>query len=255
MSGADEQARPGVAPLSALPASWPAPAGVHALTTLRGQVPPAPAPEEGFDLSHQAPAENRVRLRATLALPDQPFWLRQVHGTTVADIDASGGVREADAAVTRRPGRVLAVLTADCLPVALCHTEGSALGIAHAGWRGLATGVLEATVRAMRAPSDELMAWLGPAIGPAAFEVGDEVRAAFLAADEGSGAAFIPTRDGHWLADLYTLARRRLASAGVHRVYGGDACTLSSPERFFSYRRDRARARMATLLWRAVDQA
>ena len=238
-----------------LHASWPVPGCTHAATTLRGSLPASPAADEGFDVSHLAPAEHRGRLGHALDLPSEPFWLRQVHGTTVADIASATAAVEADAAVCHAHGRVLAVLSADCLPVALCHPNGNALGIAHAGWRGLAAGVIEHTVNALRAPPAECIAWLGPAIGPAAFEVGEEVRDAFLAADHGCGAAFVGNRPGHWLADLYTLARRRLASAGVREVHGGGECTFGMPERYFSYRRDRTRARMATLLWRTGDDA
>ncbi len=249
MSAEAPNGTPGWQPAS-LAASWDAPAEVHAVTTLRGLGEPPSNPDEGFDLSHDAPADNRARLAAWLALPGEPLWLRQVHGTAVVDADTASGDVEADAAVCQRSGQVLAVLSADCLPVTFCHPSRPTLGIAHAGWRGLAGGVLEATVRAMDCPPAELLAWLGPAIGPTAFEVGDEVRAAFLAHDSGCGEAFLAHRSGHWFADLYALARRRLAAVGVHRTTGGGECTYRAPARYFSYRRDRARARMATLLWR-----
>jgi len=201
-----------------------------------------------------AVGENRRRLAAVL--PAEPVWLRQVHGVDVHVAIGGGAVGDepiADAAVTDRPGVVLAVLTADCLPVLFADSRGRAVGAAHAGWRGLAAGVLERTVQAMRAllPDDaQVLAWLGPGIGQAAFEVGDEVREAFLAGDPGSGEAFEPgARPGKWQADLYALARRRLAHAGVHRVDGGGFCTWTDSERFWSYRRRAEGGRMASLVW------
>jgi purine-nucleoside/S-methyl-5'-thioadenosine phosphorylase / adenosine deaminase len=194
--------------------------------------------------------ENRRRLGSLLPAP--PVWLRQVHGVRAADADAARGAGaepEADAAVARRPGTVCAVLAADCMPVLLADEAASVVGIAHAGWRGLCAGVLEATLEAMRAKPGALMAWLGPAIGPRAYEVGDEVRAAFIARDPAAVAAFRAVRRGHWLLDLYAVARQRLAARGVTRVYGGGLCTHSDPKRFYSYRRDGATGRMAALIW------
>ena len=144
---------------------------------------------------------------------------------------------------------VLAILTADCMPVLLCSEDGSVIGAAHAGWRGLAAGVLENTVTSMRMPAERILAWLGPAAGPQAYEVGDEVRVAFVDSDPHAASAFVPTRIGHWLCDLYALARSRLASVGVMRVYGGDLCTISDPQRFYSHRRDSRTGRMASLIW------
>ena len=196
---------------------------------------------------------NRAILRAHL--PNDPAWLRQVHGTGVrrlapgAEID---GV-EADAAVTDARKQVCAVLTADCLPVLLCNRQGTEVAAAHAGWRGLCAGILEATVGAMQGPPGELQAWLGPAIGPEAYEVGDEVRDAFLQKDPLAEAAFTQ-RGNRWLLDLYRIARQRLASAGLREVSGGNLCTFSDPRRFFSYRRDGATGRMATLIWLEQDQ-
>jgi len=194
--------------------------------------------------------ENRRRLQALL--PSPPVWLRQVHGTRVADADAAraAGVEpEADAAVARRPGTVCAVLVADCMPVLLADEAATVVGVAHAGWRGLCEGVLEATVGAMGVAPERLIAWLGPAIGPRVYEVGDEVRDAFLARDPASAQAFRAARPGHWLLDLYAVARQRLAAKGVARVHGGGLCTFSDPVRFFSYRRDRSTGRMAALIW------
>ena len=220
-----------------LSADWPAPANIRALTTLRAGDDPAAA------------LEYRWRLRETLALPSDPRWLRQVHGTTVA-IEPDPGMPEADAAVTMADGVVLAILTADCLPVLFCNEEGSEIAAAHAGWRGLAAGVLEATVAAMASSPEKLLAWLGPAAGPDAYEIGEEVRLAFLAHDPDAEAAFVPTRPGHWRVDLYALARQRLAAVDVMRVFGGGLCTISDPQRFYSHRRDQSAGRMASLIWR-----
>jgi YfiH family protein len=192
-------------------------------------------------------------------LPGAPRWLRQVHGVQVADLDASpAGELQADASVTTRSGIVSVVRTADCLPVLFAAADGSAVGAAHAGWRGLAGGVLENTVSALRArtaPGTTLQAWLGPAIGPACFEVGEEVRMAFLAADPDCGQDFATGRVGRWMCDLYGLARRRLAALGVTQVSGGGLCTYADEARFHSHRRDvqhrglDATGRMASLVW------
>lgn len=200
-----------------------------------------------------AVAVNRARVARALDLPGEPRWLRQVHGTTVAELDAtSAGMPEADAAWTRAPGVVCAVLTADCLPVVLGDPDGGAVAVAHAGWRGLAAGVLEAAVGALPVPAGRLRAWLGPAIGPRAFEVGPEVRAAFAEGDPGAAAAFRRGAGDRWHADLHALARRRLRALGVTRVHGDSHCTYSDAARFFSHRRDGPdTGRMATLAWLA----
>jgi len=201
----------------------------------------------------QAVQENRRRLRALL--PAEPRWLRQVHGTVVhrAGAAPTSDEPQADAAVTDQRGVVLVVLTADCLPVLFADAQGRAVGVAHAGWRGLAAGVLEATVQALREYLQDdasIHAWLGPAIGPSVFEVGDEVRQAFCERDAASAAAFAQgARPGKWLADLYQLARLRLARAGVTQVSGGGHCTVGEAERFYSYRRDGGSGRMASLIW------
>jgi hypothetical protein len=195
-------------------------------------------------------ARNRAVLRA--CLPGDPAWIRQVHGTTVVDPERATPETEADAAVTRRAGAVCAVMTADCLPVLLSDRAGSVVGIAHAGWRGLAAGVLEAAVRATAAPPADLIAYIGPGIGAGRYEVGDDVRRAFVVTDPGAAGAFAPIRDRKYLADLCALARARLAGAGVVAVYGGGFCTASD-ERFFSFRRDRTTGRMASLVWLEED--
>lgn len=238
---------------------WVAPPGIGAfVTTRQGGVSAGSMATMNLgrdDDDARALATNRRRLEAFL--PAVPVWLDQVHGTSVATLDRAPAPDavppRADAAVTRQPGVVCAVLTADCLPVLFAERHGRAVGIAHAGWRGLAAGILEATVGALAdlgAQGRDLVAWMGPAIGPAAFEVGDEVRAAFCARDPGATACFRPSRNGKWLADLYQLSRRRLAAAGVEQVSGGNCCTFSEPARFYSYRRDRTAGRMAALIWR-----
>jgi purine-nucleoside/S-methyl-5'-thioadenosine phosphorylase / adenosine deaminase len=238
---------------------WPAPAGVRAAFTLRtGGVsqPPFDSCNVGVHVGDEQPAveENRRRLREYLELPAEPEWLTQVHGSRVVDLDAEearGSLAPADGAVTRTSGRVCAIQVADCMPVLFASADGAAIGAAHAGWRGLAAGVLEAVAGAMRAPPEALAAWLGPAIGQGHFEVGEEVREAFLAADPGAAVAFTPNPGGRWQCDLYALARRRLAALGVRQVYGGNWCTYDDARRFFSYRRDGRCGRMAALIWRS----
>lgn len=237
---------------------WPVPAQVAAVVTTRNggvstgryaslNLGAASATRACGD-APDAVAENRARLRALL--PAEPAWLAQVHGTAVHDADMptrDGPI--ADAAVTHTPGVVLAVQSADCLPVLLADRDGTAIAIAHAGWRGLAAGVVDNAVRALAIAPGRVVAWLGPAIGPDAFEVGADVRDAFVAADVSADTAFRPKGHGKWLADLAALARQRLARCGVHDVHGGGLCTYSSPTRFFSYRRDGDTGRMAALLW------
>ena len=234
---------------------WPLPPGVRALQTMRcGGV--SSGPWSGFNLGDHvgddpaAVAANRAALAGYIGC--NPRWLRQVHGTAVRDLDRrTTVVREADAALARQVGQVCVVMTADCLPVLLCADDGSVVGAVHAGWRGLLAGVIEAAIREMAAPGRHILAWLGPAIGPTAFEVGDEVRAAFVAADAAAAPCFHPSPGGRWLADLYRLARLRLAGSGVLNVAGGDECTLRDAARFYSYRRDGVTGRMATLIWKA----
>jgi polyphenol oxidase len=201
---------------------WSAPANVRAVMSTRNT--------------------SDAELRAML--PGEPAWLRQVHGTRVVNLDQAPSGAEGDAAITRAGLRVCAIRVADCMPVLFADEAGSVIGAAHAGWRGLCAGVLENTIHAMAVPGKDLIAWLGPAIGPKVYEVGDEVRAAFREKD-----AFSPTRAGHWLLDLYAVARQRLRGCGVERVFGGGYCTYSDPARFHSYRRDGTSGRMAALLW------
>lgn len=213
---------------------WEAPANVGALVTTRAL----------GDMKSEA---GRARLRALL--PGEPVWLQQVHGSAVVEAVPGAQRAIADASFTRTRGRVCAVQVADCMPVLFAAADASVVGVAHAGWRGLSAGVLESTVQAMAAAPAALGAWLGPAIGPRAYEVGDEVRDAFLAHDREAARAFVPGRPGRWLADLYALARQRLAAAGVTRVSGGRFCTHADAARFFSWRRDRAAERMAAVVW------
>ncbi|ASR42505.1 multi-copper polyphenol oxidoreductase [Xanthomonas citri pv. mangiferaeindicae] len=250
-----------------LPADWPAPPGVRAGTTLRHGAGASAPPFDHFNLGNRYSPEgddpvvvdrNRAALAQLLALPSPPHWLRQVHGTTVLRFDAPAtgaesidAEPEADAAVTSVPGTVLAILTADCLPVVFAADDGREVAAAHAGWRGLAAGVLERTLGAMRTPPGDVRAWLGPAAGPRAYEVGAEVHDAFVGPDAGAAAAFVATRPGHWRVDLFALARRRLVAAGLcpGALHGGGRCTICEPTAFFSHRRDGRSGRIATLAW------
>jgi polyphenol oxidase len=244
---------------------WPIPPGVRAAFTLRqGGVSQAPFATLNLGLhtgdAPEAVRENRRRVREALRLPGEPTWLDQIHGPEVVAL-GSGTVAErpgtparADAAVTREPRRICAIQVADCIPVLLAARDGSAVGAAHAGWRGLVAGVLEATVRALPVDPPEIVAWLGPAIGAAHFEVGEEVREAFLRAGaplqvHPAASAFVPNARGRWQCDLVALARLRLEGLGVRAIYGGNWCTYADPERFFSYRRDGRCGRMAALIW------
>jgi polyphenol oxidase len=243
-----------------LRADWPVPAGVHAFTTLRYGAGVSQPPFDTFNLGNRHAAEgddpatvehNRATLIDLAGLPSTPHWLKQVHGTGVVRCDgaAAGDEPVADAAVTSTPGTVLAILTADCLPVVFAADDGGEVAAAHAGWPGLSAGILEATVAAMRTPAARLLAWIGPAAGPQRYEIGVEVRERFLAQDPRADTAFVPTRPDHWRVDLFAIARMRLAHAGVTRVHGGGLCTISDPQRFFSHRRDARTGRMATLVW------
>jgi YfiH family protein len=219
---------------------WPAPRTVRAAMSTRAW------PGDWRD-----PAA-RARLRDALGLPSEPRWLRQVHGTRVLD-DADwaevGAEPEADAAITREPGVVLAVRTADCLPILLAADDGSAIAAVHAGWRGLAAGIVETAVDRFDIDPARLVAWIGPAAGPAAYEVDAAVREAFVSGDAEAATAFRDSRPGHWWCDLPALARRRLAALGVERVSGGDRCTITEADTFYSWRRSADAGRMATLVW------
>ncbi|MBL8250311.1 MAG: peptidoglycan editing factor PgeF [Candidatus Competibacter sp.] len=235
---------------------WPAPSWVLAVsTTRRGGV--SRLPYDSLNLaSHVGDAslhvaENRRRLAAVANYPSEPAWLQQVHGKQVVAAETVVDPVAADAAWTRQSGKPCVVMTADCLPILLCDRAGTVVAAVHAGWRGLANGVIAATVGQMRVPPMELMAWLGPAIGPTAFEVGEEVRTAFLALDRANTHFFQPSPAGRWLADIYGLARLQLRRLFVTAIYGGHSCTFRDGERFFSYRRDNHTGRMASLIWLA----
>ena len=233
---------------------WPAPANVRAATTLRtggvstgsfASLNLAAHVEDDIAAIH----ENRRRLRTALNLQAEPAWLNQVHGTDIVDAAARLQTPTADASFARSPDCVCTILTADCLPVLFCDREGTRVAAAHAGWRGLAGGVLTSTLSALDVGSERVIAWLGPAIEQDAFEVGEEVREQFLARDTRHAPAFVANARGRWQADLYALARRELGNLGIHAVYGGDYRCYSDAQRFFSYRRDKQTGRMATLVW------
>lgn len=213
---------------------WPVISRIQALVTTRA-------------LGDMKSDAGRLRLRAFL--PAEPAWLRQVHGAQVIDAARAAPGMAADASFTTEANVVCSVMAADCMPVLLADERGTVVAIAHAGWRGLCAGVIEATVAAMAAPAPAILAWLGPAIGPQVYEIGEDVRAAFVACDVRAAGAFQPTRPGHWYLDLYAIARQRLAALGVARVFGGGLCTASDPARFYSYRRDGAGERMAAAIW------
>jgi hypothetical protein len=252
------------APPLAIHARWPQPESlhrVHALTTTRHALAGSDVSAKlaGRDPRDAAEvARHRRSLTRLLGLPSEPVWLRQVHGSAVWPVEPDarrissvpGGEPEADASITRASGVVLAVLTADCLPIALACDDARGIGVVHAGWRGLAAGVIEAAVARLRSAPQQVQAWLGPAISGPVYEVGDEVRAAFVDRQVSDATAFAATRPGHWTCDLYALARARLARLGITRVGGGEHCTLREPHLFHSYRRDGADSgRMVTLAW------
>jgi len=233
---------------------WPLPKGVAACSSTRIggiSLPPYDSLNLGAHCGDNAEhvEENRARVFAAGGLPSKPVWLEQVHGNDVLALSGGPYVsKRADASYSNTPGTVCAVMTADCLPVLFCNQAGTEVAAAHAGWRGLCAGVLEQTVACFADKPGNLLAWLGPAIGPQSFEVGAEVREAFMAHDPQADSAFRPHREKYF-ADIYQLARQRLASVGVHHVFGGDRCTFSDKDNFFSYRRDKTTGRMASFIW------
>ena len=249
-------------PIAADPAAWiaptwPAPKSIHALTTTRQLPGNSLPPFDAFNLGLRSGEDagivrvNRDLLGRAFALPSAPRWLQQVHGGRSLRLTAEvlDGESEADAAFTSQAGVVLAILTADCLPILVCADDGSEVAVIHAGWRGLAAGVIESCVCRLRTPPKKLLAWLGPAIGAASYEVGDDVRDIFVAHAEAGGSAFVATRPGHWRCDLYTLVRQRLNTLGISAIHGGSFDTFADA-RFYSYRRDGARSgRFASLIW------
>jgi len=231
---------------------WSAPENVRALQTTRlGGI--SRAPYDSLNLGDHvgdaplAVEHNRIMLNTLL--PSEPVWLEQVHGAVVANADTSGCLPQADGCIARHGSAVCVVLTADCLPVLLCDMAGSVVGAAHAGWKGLSAGVIESTVTAMNVLPQDMIAWLGPAISQKAFEVGEEVRAVFVDADQNAASAFLPGQNGKWFADIYKLAHLRLNALGISKVFGGGYCTFSDRERFFSYRRNGVTGRMGTFIW------
>jgi YfiH family protein len=235
---------------------WPAPKSVRALVTTRnGGV--SVGPWASFNLADhveddpQAVATNRRLLRERMPeLPTDPLWLKQVHGVDCVAVESSVAGVEADASWSHTAGKVCAVLTADCLPLLLCDESGSVVSAVHAGWQGLAKGVIEASIKNLPVPPASLLAWMGPAIGPKAFEVGADVRDQFFLHDSEAAKAFTSIANGKWLGDLYLLARQRLNALGVTRIYGGGECTVTDAQRFYSFRRDKVTGRMASLIWR-----
>jgi YfiH family protein len=247
--------RAAIAPHDWIVPDWAAPGRVRAFVTTRsGGVSTGAHAAMNLGLSSGDVADNVRRNREIVraVLPGEPRWLRQVHGVEVADMDrAHDATPTADAAVAHTESRVCTVLTADCMPLFLCDREGSAVAVAHAGWRGLAAGVIENAVASLGAKAGEVLAWMGPAIGPRAFEVGAEVREAFVRASAEAESAFAPHGPGKYMADLYALARQRLARTGVTAIHGGGFCTYHDDARFFSYRREKASGRMGAFIWLA----
>lgn len=232
--------------------NWPAPPNIRALQTTRiGGF--SRAPYDSLNLgSHVADAPldvARNRMLLNTLMPSEPVWLEQVHGIVVANADSASCLPQADACIAAHRSAVCVVMTADCLPVLLCDQQGTVVGAVHAGWKGLAAGVIEAAVQAMNVPTQNLMAWLGPAISQQAFEIGAEVREIFIAADPQAEGAFVAGQDGKWRADIYALASLRLNALGITQIYGGDYCTYKDAEKFFSYRRDGVTGRMGTFIW------
>lgn len=241
---------------SFIPADWPAPKNIIAGTTTRlGGVSLTPYAELNLGLhvgdDPKAVAANRQHLQNLLSLPNPPCWLNQVHGIAVVEAKSNDTTPPtADGVYTHQKDQVCAIMTADCLPVLLCSKNGEAVGAAHAGWRGLQAGVIEAVISQLKSTPENIMAWLGPAIGPKVFEVGPEVREQFIAHDPKAAIAFTTSQENKYLADLYALARQRLQALGITAIYGATYCTYSDPKRFFSYRRDQGRTgRMASLIY------
>ena len=237
---------------------WPAPPGVRAIITTRAggvSAPPYDSLNVGFSTGDDAESVRENRRRLTALLPREPSWLKQMHGPDVVSAERVTDPPGADASMATTPGIVCAIQIADCLPVLFCNRQGTLVAAAHAGWKGLAAGVIDNTVGALTgagARADDLMAYIGPGIGPGAFEVGEDVLHAYVSRDSDARDAFVPQRPGKWLADLPALTRRALARCGIAAVYGGNLCTYSDPARFYSYRRDKVTGRMVALIWRTA---
>ena len=236
-------------------ADWPAPANVNAYTTLRkGGVSETPFDQlnlaQNVGDNPEQVDKNRSILKQELKLPADPIWINQTHSTIAIPANIENTGKEADASYTALAEQVCIITTADCLPLLVCNRKGTHVAAIHAGWRGLSKGVIENTLNALNLPPEDILVWLGPAIGPKHYEVGDEVRDFFLQIDPEASKAFTPSINQRWLADLYTLARLRLKKLGISAVYGGKYCTYSDPENFYSYRRDGNKTgRMASLIW------
>jgi YfiH family protein len=234
--------------------NWPAPSHIKAYTTLRTGGVSLP-PYQGFNLAEHVGDDsfhvqtNRKLLNSMLSLPNEPIWLEQTHSTQVLSAIPENRGKEADAAFTREAQQICIVLTADCLPLLVCDREGKSVAAIHAGWRGLAHGVIENTLAAMNLSPKNLLVWLGPAIGPTVYEVGDEVRQLFIEKDPRAEMCFMPSPHQRWLANMYDLARQRLQSYGIENIYGGDYCTYLDKDQFYSYRRDGQTGRMASLIY------
>ena len=230
---------------------WPAPSNIKAIQTTRSggiSVAPYDSLNLGSHVQDDTLAVAKNRQFISKYLPSEPVWLNQVHGVDVIDAAKSTNVQDADASYSKNKNVVCVTMTADCLPVLLCNKQGNAVASIHAGWRSLCNGVIEVTIKEMGVEPEDLMAWLGPAIGPDAFEVGGEVREAFIAKDNQAEMAFVASGN-KWLGDLYLIAKQRLNKQGVNQIYGGKECTYSNPSRYFSFRRDGVTGRMATMIW------
>jgi YfiH family protein len=234
--------------------NWPAPSNIHAFTTTR-QGGYSLSPYDSFNLGdhvgddEQAVQKNRNLLKVVQALPNEPAWLSQYHSTRAVRIDDAYQICSADASYTTEINKVCVVLTADCLPLLVCNQEGSEIAAIHAGWRGLADGVIESTIEKLLSDSKDLLVWLGPAASGAVYEVGSEVRDLFLQEDSKAETGFTETKPNRYLMDIYHLARQRLYNLGINAIYGGEHCTISQEALFYSYRRDGATGRMASLIW------
>jgi len=235
--------------------NWPAPKNIHAYTTTRGGGVSQP-PYNSFNLSTNVGDEisavtaNRTRLRQDLKLPNEPFWLNQAHTNNVITAKSQSDFPSADAAYTTQSNIVCVTLTADCLPILLCSKQGNLVAAIHAGWRGIVNGVIEATIKALPVAPQELIAWFGPAIGPTVFEVEEEVKEKFVATDPKAQQAFTSIVPNKYLLNLYLIGRQRLNNCEVSAIYGGEFCTYSAPEKFFSFRRHATTGRLASLIWR-----
>lgn len=231
--------------------NWPAPQHIKAYTTTRqGFSGRKPYHDQNRDNISQDDAQESRHLQTLLNLPNEPIWLTQTHSTTVVTADNKNKETNADASYTQEKNQICVVMTADCLPILICNRSGTTIAAIHAGWRGLAGGIIEETIKVLKQAPDELMVWLGPAIGPSKFEVGKDVYDAFVTTDIDAATAFISHKNGKWLANLYTLARQRLSKLDVTQIYGGEYCTYTQDDLFYSYRRENGKTgRMASVIW------